>query len=80
MPTTFIIVSLAMDDGREVGDGCRELDLVVETAVASRREGVPAQWRDMRKTCSKVGLPASLAWSCHLGEEAGSGDAAEEGK
>ena len=30
-----------MDDGREVGDGCRELDLVVETAVASacRRGG-----------------------------------------
>ena len=41
MSTTFVIVSLAMDDGREVGDGCRELDLVVETAVASacRRGG-----------------------------------------
>ena len=73
MPTTFVIVSLDMD--------CRELDLVVETAEpAPAGEGVPAEWRDMRKTCSKVGLPASLAWSCHLGEEAGSGDAAEEGK
>ena len=35
MPTTSAIVSLAMDDGREVGDGeedevgCGELDLVV---------------------------------------------------
>ena len=35
MPTTSAMVSLAMDDGREVGDGdeddvgCGELDLVV---------------------------------------------------
>ena len=40
---------------------------------ASAGEGVP----DMIKTCSQVGLPASLR---HLGGEGGSGDAAEEGK
>ena len=91
MPTTSAIVSLAMDDGREVGDGedevvgCGELDLVVLSWLrlpypASAGEGVPGEWRDMRRTCSKVGLPASLACSRHLRGEAGSGDAAEEGK
>ena len=37
---------------------------------------MPAEWRDMSKTCSKVGLSASLACSWQLG----SGDAAEKGK
>ena len=77
-----------MDDGREVGEGdeddvgCGELDLVVLSwlRLPSAGDGVPGEWRDISKTCSKVGLPASLACSLHLGGDEGRGDAADEGK
>ena len=65
---------------RSVVEPCSSFQRQLSWSLCLRlSESVPGEWRDMSKTCSKVGLPAaSLASCCHLGGVAGSDDATKK--
>ena len=75
-------INLTDQGCRSVVEPCSSFQRQLSWSLCLRlSESVPGEWRDMSKTCSKVGLPvASLASCCHLGGEAGSDKAVKKAR